>query len=52
MFVLCVVSKGKMQDNKDKETSTDEVPNTREYKKIIPPGAWMFVLCVVEENVT
>jgi hypothetical protein len=30
MFVLCVVSKGKMHD---KERSTDEVQSTREYKK-------------------
>ena len=33
---VCVVSKdkkGKMQDNEDKETSTDEIQSTREYKK-------------------
>ena len=37
MFALCVVSKrqkGKMKDSEDKETSTDEVKKTREYKKI------------------
>jgi hypothetical protein len=29
-----------MQDNQDKDTSTDEVQSTREYKKIyIPAGA-------------
>ena len=35
MFVLCVVSRqtGKMQDSQDKDTSTDEVQSTREYKK-------------------
>ena len=33
MFVLCVVSRGKMQDNQDNETSTGEVQSTREYKK-------------------
>jgi hypothetical protein len=33
MFVLCVVSKGKMQDNQDKEPSTDEVQSTRELRK-------------------
>ena len=36
MFMLCVVSKGKkstMQDNQDKDTSTDKVQSTREYKK-------------------
>jgi hypothetical protein len=32
MFVLCVVSKGKMQDNQDNETSTGEVQSIREYK--------------------
>jgi hypothetical protein len=38
MFVLCVLyiktKKKQMQDNQDKETSTDEVQNTREYKII------------------
>jgi hypothetical protein len=38
MFVLCVVRKGKMQDNQYKELSTDEVQ--REYKRIQKnPGA-------------
>ena len=32
MFVLCVVSKVKMQVSQDKETSTDEVQSTREKK--------------------
>jgi hypothetical protein len=35
MFVLCVVGKrkkGKMQDKQDKETITDKVHTTREYK--------------------
>jgi hypothetical protein len=41
-----------MQDNQEKETSTDEVQSTREDKKRIPPGTSMLVLCVVEENVT
>ena len=31
MFVLCVASKDKMQDNQDKDTSTDET----EYEKKI-----------------
>jgi hypothetical protein len=35
-----------MQDNQDKETNTDEVQSTREYKKI-PLGAWMFAAFVV-----
>ena len=35
MFVLCVVTKGKMQDNEDKDTSTDPVHSTREHKKIL-----------------
>ena len=37
MFVLRVVStdkKGKMQGNEEKEINTDEIQNTREYKKI------------------
>ena len=38
MFVLCVLyiktKKKQMQDNQDKETSTDEVQSTREYKII------------------
>ena len=33
MFVLCVVSKRQMQDNEDKETSTDEVKRSKENKK-------------------
>ena len=44
--VVCVVNKDKMQDNEDKETSTDEVQT--EYKKIqkkIPPGIWMYFFC-------
>jgi hypothetical protein len=36
MFVLCVVSKGKMQENQGKETSTNEVQSTRKYKKNPP----------------
>jgi hypothetical protein len=47
MFVLCVVSKGKMQDNQDKARSKDEVQGTSEYKKEIAQGAWIFVLCVL-----
>ena len=34
MFVLCVVSKGKMQDSQDQET--DDVQSTSEYKRKIP----------------
>ena len=30
---VCVVSKGKMLDNLDKEPSMDEVQSTREYKQ-------------------
>ena len=36
MFVFCVAckdKKGKMQHNHDKETNTDKVQSTREYKK-------------------
>jgi hypothetical protein len=33
MFVLCVVSKVKVQDSQDKEASTDEVQSTREKKE-------------------
>ena len=36
-----------MQDNQDKDISTDKIQSTTEYKKI-PPGALMFVLCVVK----
>ena len=32
MFVLLVKTISKMHDNQDKETSTDEVQGTREYK--------------------
>jgi hypothetical protein len=38
-----------MQDNQDKDTNTDELKSTREYKnKGIPPGAWMFVSCILQ----
>jgi hypothetical protein len=40
-----------MQDNRDKETSTDEVQSKREFKKTIPPGAWMSVLSVLYHQV-
>jgi hypothetical protein len=30
---VCVVSEDKMQDNQDKETSTDEVQSIKEYKE-------------------
>ena len=49
MLVLCVVSKdkkAKCRTIKTKDTSTDDVQSTREYKKI-PPGTWMFVLRVL-----
>jgi hypothetical protein len=37
-----------MQDNQDRETSTDEVQSTREYKKKIPSGyEYLLCLCVV-----
>ena len=36
-----------MQDNRDKETSTDEVQSTREKKKI-PPGDVCVVRCIVK----
>jgi hypothetical protein len=47
---VCVVSKdkkGKMQDNQDKETSTDEVQTEckRIQKRKFPPKAWMAVYC-------
>ena len=34
----CVLSKGKMHSNQDKERSTDEVKSIREYKKEFPVG--------------
>ena len=37
MFVLCVASKGKMQDNQDTETGRDEVQST---KKILKKSRW------------
>ena len=37
-----------MQDSQDKEASKDEVQSTREYKKKISLGTWMFVLWVAE----
>ena len=43
MFVLCVVSidKGKMQDNQDKDTSTDKAKTEcKEIQKIIPAGIY------------
>jgi hypothetical protein len=39
-----------MQDNQDKETSTDKVQSTREYKKIIPldaRGLFIVFACAV-----
>ena len=46
VFVLCVISKvkGKIQNNQDKETSTDEVQTECKRKKF-PLGAWMSVCC-------
>ena len=35
-----------MQDNQDKDTSTDEVQKTREYKRILL-RAWLFVFVFV-----
>jgi hypothetical protein len=35
----------KMRDSQDKETSTDEVQNTRKYKKEKPAGSWMSLFC-------
>ena len=51
VFVFCVLSKGKIQDNQDKETSTDEVKNRvqkntkknscgREIFRICPDRLW------------
>ena len=51
MFVLCFLcskDKGKMQDKQDKKQVRIRYKREQETKKI-PPGAWMFVLCVVEE---
>ena len=50
MFVLCVAGKrqkGKMQDKQDKETITDKVQTTKEYKKIAP-GAGCLCWCTVK----
>jgi hypothetical protein len=40
-----VKTKGKMQDNEDTETSTDEVQSTREYKKDSAGGMDVCVDC-------
>ena len=49
MFLLRVASKGKMQDTRVKETNTDEVQSTTEYKNI-PPGTGIFVMRVASKD--
>ena len=41
MFVLCVASKDKMQDNQDKETSTDETEYEKKYKNLGRGKMWI-----------
>jgi hypothetical protein len=48
--VFYVKEEDKMQNNQEKGTSTDEVQNTREYKKKNAARAWMFIFCAVNSS--